>query len=127
MFDPIVVPLDGSSFAEAVLPYVEQLGRVFQAHVRLLHVIDPEQFLGELVLDDPQQRARYEEFVEDGRRQATKYLKRQQVGPSLRDIESKTSVLRIKKDDPAGTIAEYAEQQGAGLIRDDHSWTRWIG
>ena len=40
MFTHIVVPLDGSSLAEAALPSVATLARLFKARVTLLHVIE---------------------------------------------------------------------------------------
>lgn len=115
MFDPMVVPLDGSALSEAVLPYVEQIARAFAAHVRLVHVMAPDDFLGDLVLDDPQQKARFDELVEDGRREAVKYLKRQQV-ESLRGIDSEVMVLQSSEGGPAEAITEYSEERGAGLI-----------
>ena len=40
MYSKIVVPLDGSATAEAVLPYVEGLAAGFKTAVELLSVID---------------------------------------------------------------------------------------
>ena len=40
MFDPILVPLDGSPLAECVLPQVVALSQAFNAEVILLHVLD---------------------------------------------------------------------------------------
>jgi nucleotide-binding universal stress UspA family protein len=40
VFDPILVPLDGSPLAECVLPQVVALSRAFNAEVILLHVLD---------------------------------------------------------------------------------------
>jgi nucleotide-binding universal stress UspA family protein len=40
MFDPILVPLDGSRLAECVLPQVIALGQAFKAKIVLLHVMD---------------------------------------------------------------------------------------
>jgi nucleotide-binding universal stress UspA family protein len=41
MFKHILVPLDGSSLAQAILPAVESLGKHFAARVTLLHVVEP--------------------------------------------------------------------------------------
>ena len=38
MLDPILVPLDGSPFAECVLPQVIAMGQAFNAKIMLLHV-----------------------------------------------------------------------------------------
>jgi nucleotide-binding universal stress UspA family protein len=115
MFDPVVVPLDGSRLSEAVLPYAQRISRSFRAHVRLVHVLDPDELLGDLVLDDPKQKALFDEFVEEERRQAVLYLKRQQAD-SLRGIESSVTVLRAPRGATAQVIAEHAEEQDAGLI-----------
>jgi nucleotide-binding universal stress UspA family protein len=40
MFDPILVPLDGSQLAECVLPQVIAIGRAFNAKIVLLHVME---------------------------------------------------------------------------------------
>jgi nucleotide-binding universal stress UspA family protein len=39
MFDPILVPLDGSQLAECVLPQVIAIGQAFNAKIVLLHVM----------------------------------------------------------------------------------------
>jgi nucleotide-binding universal stress UspA family protein len=43
MFDPILVPLDGSLLAECVLPHVVAIARAFEAKVILLRVLDKNQ------------------------------------------------------------------------------------
>lgn len=40
MFDPILVPLDGSLLAECVLSHVVAIGQAFNAKIMLLHVLD---------------------------------------------------------------------------------------
>ena len=40
MYDTILVPLDGSKRAEAILPHVEQLAQRYEALVVLLQVVD---------------------------------------------------------------------------------------
>ena len=40
MFDPILVPLDGSLLAECVLSQVIAIGQAFDAKIVLLHVLD---------------------------------------------------------------------------------------
>ncbi|MFU8772404.1 MAG: universal stress protein [Anaerolineales bacterium] len=42
MFDKILVPLDGSPLAETVLPHVVALARIYDAHLHLLRVLDPQ-------------------------------------------------------------------------------------
>lgn len=44
MYNRILVPLDGSKRAEAILPHVEDLARRYGAEVILLHVVEPVPF-----------------------------------------------------------------------------------
>ena len=41
MYKCILVPLDGSKRAEAILPHVEQISSLFKAKVVFLHVVEP--------------------------------------------------------------------------------------
>ena len=43
MFDPILVPLDGSSLAECVLPHTSAIAQAFDARVNLVRVLDRSQ------------------------------------------------------------------------------------
>ena len=43
MFDPILVPLDGSPLSECVLPHVIAISQAFDAKIMLLHVLDRNQ------------------------------------------------------------------------------------
>ncbi len=52
MFDPILVPLDGSLLAECVLPYASALAQAFGAKVKLLRVVDKGQEAGKSQLFD---------------------------------------------------------------------------
>ncbi len=40
MFDPILIPLDGSQLAECVLPHAEAIARSFDAEMTLLHILE---------------------------------------------------------------------------------------
>ncbi|MGH2609738.1 MAG: universal stress protein [Tepidiformaceae bacterium] len=46
MYERVLVPLDGSSLAEAILPYVEELSKKLGSELVLLHAVPPlESFL----------------------------------------------------------------------------------
>ena len=45
MYKKILVPLDGSERAEAILPYVEGLAQAYRAKMLLLRILEPEPFL----------------------------------------------------------------------------------
>ena len=40
MFDPVLVPLDGSQLAECVLPHVAAFARSFDAEITLLRMLE---------------------------------------------------------------------------------------
>ncbi|MEX2528580.1 MAG: universal stress protein [Gemmatimonadota bacterium] len=68
MIRRILAPLDGSTRAEAVLPHVRRLARVFQARVDLIHVSEGqtfgEPFPGSDVLSNRLFRARVARYLE---------------------------------------------------------------
>jgi nucleotide-binding universal stress UspA family protein len=43
MFDPILVPLDGSLLAERVLPHVVAIARAFEAEITLFRILERNQ------------------------------------------------------------------------------------
>ena len=43
MFDPILVPLDGSQLAECVLPHTVAIARAFDAEITLLRMLEKNQ------------------------------------------------------------------------------------
>lgn len=52
MYTRILVPLDGSKFAERAIPYASELAKIFGACLILLHVLDPhEQQDGKKLMD----------------------------------------------------------------------------
>src|SRR3990172_7150805 len=66
MYRKILIPMDGSKDAEAVLPYAKELAARLGVEVVLLHVVRPE----ERGLFEPLHRAYVNETVEAIRRQA---------------------------------------------------------
>lgn len=68
MFKHILVPLDGSTLAEAALPITAYLAGILAARVTLIHVIEkdaPEEVHGEPHLHDTSQAQRYLEGLRD--------------------------------------------------------------
>jgi nucleotide-binding universal stress UspA family protein len=105
MYHRLLVPLDGSRLAEAVLPAVEQLGQVCQTPVVLLHVLErgaPAAVHGEhhiQTLDE-----------------AEVYLS--EVAGRLRaqQIEVETHAHEVPEGDVPRSIAAHASEVGADLI-----------
>ena len=68
MFDTILVPLDGSKRAEAILPHVEELARMGQATVIFLQVVEP------ITVIDPYAPYVHVELAEQLVKEAQEYL-----------------------------------------------------
>lgn len=101
MYEKILVPLDGSSEAEIVLPYVEGIAAKFGAEVVLVSVLEP----GE---DERDQLYRY--YLE----RIVKQVQRQLKNWGARDeIVVKCEILMGK---PAGEIIRYADENNVNLI-----------
>jgi nucleotide-binding universal stress UspA family protein len=71
MYSKILVPLDGSTVAEQVLPYVRFLAARLQIPVGLLGVVDPAAIAVSGLSHDPRYIGR---LTEDGRRASESYL-----------------------------------------------------
>jgi nucleotide-binding universal stress UspA family protein len=68
MYKHLIVPLDGSALAEAILPLVAQLARKMQARVTLLHVLEanpPQEIHGEHHLTSEAEAVAYLEQVKE--------------------------------------------------------------
>jgi len=108
MYSRILVPLDGSSRAEKILPHVEELARKYSSEVCLLQVVEP-------IIDiDPA----YKLVSEVGR--FTSIIKSAQTY-----IDSVASQMREKGISAKGwalsgnvvaTICQVAEQENSNLI-----------
>ena len=74
MFKSIIVPLDGSTLAEAVLPYVRTLTRALHSRVTLLHVMDADGGTSPRNLIGLMTAAKAEEALVLARRRVEEYL-----------------------------------------------------
>jgi nucleotide-binding universal stress UspA family protein len=108
MLEKILVPLDGSPLAQAILPYVMVVAKGFHSRVILFHV-------AETALDHeaPEQKTYADETMERIRPMADNYLAG--VADELRregiDVEAKVVGGRA-----AAQIVEHAEQENVDLI-----------
>ena len=71
MYHAILVPLDGSKRAEAILPHLEELARRYEAKVIFLQIIEPVLLLGGPEIVDMRQ---YEAAFEEQTKQVEVYL-----------------------------------------------------
>jgi nucleotide-binding universal stress UspA family protein len=72
MYRRILVPLDGSKRAEAILPHVEQLAQRFEAEVIFFRVVEPPPLM---VTPGQPDMALYQQEVEQRTEEAELYLK----------------------------------------------------
>ena len=110
MYKAILVPLDGSKRAEAILPHVEELAKSNAAKVIFLHVIESKPFIigPEFAYVD-----KYQEMLDQLSEESEKYLN---------GLRGKFSEKQIKADIclSHGSVVEEiiraANQEGVDLI-----------
>lgn len=111
-FKKLLVPLDGSRLAEAVLPIVEVVAERFDATVSFLHVLEeraPETVHGEPHLADT--------------REARAYLARVAERYRRRGLKVEEHVHPNKERDVVGSIIGHGEEFGADMvILSTHGW-----
>ncbi len=101
----ILVPLDGSTLAESVLPAAAALAEAFAADVTLFHAMEarpPETVHGQPHLTDPEQ--------------AEAYLERVGGSPIFRDRHVKVHVHRPQTGDVADSLMAHARELEADLV-----------
>ncbi len=106
MINHILVPLDGSSLAECVLPHVMAIAPVTNAHVTLIHVLEhPDTSNGSLPIDPMgwhMQKQELQAYLE----QTVERLQNSGLDASQALLEGK----------PAESIIEFAHANNADLI-----------
>ena len=108
MYSRILVPLDGSSRAEKILPHVEDLARKYSSEVRLLQVVEP------VIEIEPADR-----FIPNGSefaeaiKGAQRYLDSLATRLAENGISAKGWAL---SGNVVATICQVAEQENSNLI-----------
>lgn len=105
MFKHILVALDGSSYGERILPYIEDLATQVASRVTLLTVIPSAASLSGAPTDAPSdsQIATHKAYLEPH-------------GAVLRDAGVREVVVEVRSGAPARTIADAARELDADLI-----------
>ena len=106
MFDPVMVPLDGSLLAECVLPHVVAIARAFDARIILLCVLEKNQANGSAQIFDLLNW----QIKKTG---AKLYLEKISSRLKKTGLRVETAVLEGLE---AESITEYALNQGVKLI-----------
>lgn len=110
MYNTILVPLDGSARAEAILPHVEELARRNQATVIFLQVVDPTTSIPELEGLTTEINL---EIVREEIAAATAYLTGLQGRLGEKDIVSR---ILVERGSAVDAIIAVAEREKADLI-----------
>src|SRR5512145_1731599 len=106
MFDPILVPLDGSQLAECVLPHAIAIARSFGAEITLLHILEKNQASTSAQTFDHLNWQIH-------KTQAALYLEKIKVSIQASELQARTIVLEGLV---AEEITKYAQNQGMKLI-----------
>lgn len=119
MFEKILVPLDGSTLAEAALPVARELQEKFGSEIVLVRAITSvaHHMASQAGLYETPSGAAagvelISQMVEEERKEATEYL---------RSVEARVSSQRradivVEEGDAAHLLIETANQKGAGVI-----------
>ncbi|RME49260.1 MAG: universal stress protein [Chloroflexi bacterium] len=109
MYRKVLIPLDGSPFAERILPHIERLISSAETELILFHVVEPFHHVV-----SPETRAGLTDAeITNFRESATLYLKR--VRGELREMGLQAHV-QTAHGDVASAICDTAQAQGADLI-----------
>jgi nucleotide-binding universal stress UspA family protein len=106
MFEHILVPLDGSSLAECVLPHLVAIARAYNSQVSLLRVLDPARVTTRPQLVDPFDWQIRKTEAETYLREKALALEAEQIHPRIEVLEGKA----------AETAIEYANSHDVSLI-----------
>jgi len=101
----ILVPLDGSTLAESVLPAAAAVAKAFGARVKLLHIIE----------ERPPDMIHGEPHLTDGDR-AQAYLDEVARRPLFQGQAVEVYVHPTKQGDVAESIVDHAQEFGADLV-----------
>jgi len=107
MYRAILLPLDGSAFAEEAFPLAWTLARAAGAELHLVHVIIPSH---DVDLKTPQDDLDWRASVRDG---AEGYLKDLAARAEAEGVSALTAVL---EGPVARTLQDYVDEQGMDLI-----------
>lgn len=106
----IVAPLDGSRRAECVLPFLQALGRLYNAQIQLVTVVPRPEMARRAPLS-PEDAALADQVVARNRAEAEKYLA--QLQPRVKGNVTKHLLLG---DNVVGTLHDFLRQQDADLV-----------
>jgi nucleotide-binding universal stress UspA family protein len=107
-YKKILVPLDGSTTSEAVLPEIEKLASAFKAGIRLLHIVPPLIFPGTM-----EPVVQYETIAEAFTKEGEAYLRK--IEKRLKDKGITVEGLLLQGNE-AHHILEQSGREDIDLI-----------
>jgi nucleotide-binding universal stress UspA family protein len=110
MYKNILVPLDGSNRAEAILPHAEQMAQLCRAKITLMQVVEPV-YISAGPPEVPVMIS--QELTQQRADDTAAYLTGWKVRLEKKGIEV---VTRVEHGPIVSTIIQVAEQTGADLI-----------
>jgi len=113
MIRTILVPLDGSAFAERALPIATELGRRHGASLRLVTVHDPKR----AYVTSPELMAAIDEANADALAEAGAYLRRKADEVKVHGV---TSTVALWPGDPATVLLEEFQRQVDLVVMTTH-------
>ena len=111
MYETILVPLDGSKRAEAILPHVEELARRFGAKVIFLQILEDAMVLG---YDEVVDIATYQKGRDQCRKEAESYLAG--LEGVFKEKNIRTQKIVSSYGSVVQSIIDTAERESADLI-----------
>ncbi|MBN1931752.1 MAG: universal stress protein [Desulfobacterales bacterium] len=109
MYKTILVPLDGSKRAEAILPHVEEVAHRYKAKVIFLHVMEPSFIMG----TEGAQMALFQQELKDREKQIESYLQALKGEFREKGIETRTQIVY---GPPVEAIISAADRENVDLI-----------
>ncbi|MCA9934571.1 MAG: universal stress protein [Ardenticatenaceae bacterium] len=111
MFNHVLVPLDGSAFAEAALPYALSLATQYKASLTLLRIVSPPRWQSMMEAESPEL---YEKLCQRAIQDAESYLLYKQ---EALEAEGFNIHIRVERGEPAAqTILDLAEAEKNDVI-----------
>ncbi len=110
MYKKILVPLDGSPRAEAILPHVEEIARRFEASLVLVRVVDPS---SALIGMDGMTIELNQRLIDEESEEAQAYLKRKQENLHSKGIASH---IHVRFGSIVSAVLDVAETENVDLI-----------
>ncbi len=110
MYETVVVPLDGSKRAEAILPHVVELAQRYGAGVVFVRILEPIPYV---MRPEGAPDVRWEDLITEWQTKALSYMDARVREFGERGIQAKAEILQ---GPVVKTITEVAERENADLI-----------